>query len=272
MLNQLRIKRDRLALEAFSGADVKQILTNTFPEMVRDLMGFVNRFAPDTPAIVLNSKYSEFVREINKHAYLDLAPLAAFVPEGLNVTYDNYLDELEKAVKHASGVLDDVMSPYSVFLSQLISNTDQKFNTASFNSTYNRLATARDNLNTGLGNCFTNGSTRVERTIGDVIARNTDWTMVLHRNEQLSKTVNKIDRKVLNKKIAECNQLLEAIIAKINRNDFDGASPQVVTNLADGAYQVASELEFYSAIYYKVMALTEAINRTMAHFFKVFDK
>lgn len=272
MHNSLRIQRDRLALEAMSGADIKALLTKAFPTFLTDVKGFFNQFSPDQPAIVLTSKQQDFLRELNKHSYLDIAPLAAYVPEGLNVTYYKYSSHLLMAAMHASRVLTGPMAAYSVFLSQLISNHDQKLSTMSFAKVHSDLAKERDQLNSELGACFAKGSTKTEVTLGDVVERNGDWTHVLHNSENLTHLINSVDRKALNKKIAETVELLDKIMPMVERGELEGMSPQAMDNLTNGAYQVASELEFFAAIYYKVTAFAEALNRTMDHFHKVFKK
>lgn len=270
MLSQLRLQRDQIAQEAFSGADIKNLLTNTFPFIVRELVGFVDKFVPTTPAIVLSNKQNEFLREINKHAYLDIAPLAAYVPEGLNVTYYKYSSELLIAAMHACRILSGATTAYSTYLSQIITNNDAKLSTTSFEKAYTELAGNREKINAALGACFQAGSTRTDRNIGQVIDRNADWEHVFRNTENMSNLMNGVDRKALNKKAQECKELLEKIIAKIGRNEFDGMSPEAIRNLADGAYQMASELEFYSVVYYKVLAYTQALNRTIDHFNRVF--
>lgn len=271
-LNQLRIDRDRIAVEAFSGADVKTLLFTTFPAMVKELVGFAGQFQPDAPAIVLTSRQNEFIRMVSKHPYLEIAPLLAFTPEGLNATYYKYSTELLLAAMHASRILTGGMTAYSVFLSQLITNNEQKFSSVSFDKAYKDLAAERAKLNASLGDCFKKGSTKTESTLGDTLDRNADWQHVFHNIDNMTKLVNSVDRKALNKKIDECKELLEVIIKKIERNEFDGMSPQVIKNLSDGAFQIASELEFYAVVYYRVLALATSVNRTIDHATQVLNQ
>lgn len=271
MLNALRIERDRLAMEASLSMNLTGLLKDTFPAIMAGFTSFVARFAPDAPAVQLTRKQSEFVRELNKHAYLDIAPLTAYVPEGLNVTYLEYLGHLPGAASHAADVLKH-LSSYSTYLSQLITNSEQKLSSTSLTREFTGWERERMEHNKALGACFALGSTRTERTIGDVVNRNSDWSPVFHRSDELTKTINAIDRSVLTKKVNECAGLLETIMTKIDRGDFEGVSPQAITNLSDGAYNVASELEFFVATYYKVSALAESINRTVEHFHKAMDK
>lgn len=266
MLNSLRIQRDATALESFNTADLPSLLRNVFPGMVSEFKGFINKFVPDEPAIALTSKQNDFLKEVMKHSYMDISPLTAYVPEGLNVSYYKYSEHLLPAAKYAANILSGTLSAYTVFLSQLISNKDQKFSTTSFMATYKGLDNARNKMNMDLGGCFKRGSTVTDVTFGDVVDRNADWQHVFQVSNEVTKLINTVDRKALNKKIAECAELLNIIMEKIKRNEFDGISPQAINNLADGTYQIASELEMFSVIYYKVSAYAESINRTIANF------
>lgn len=270
MLNSLRIERDRIALEASLSLNLSGLLKDVFPSIVAGFSSFVAGFAPDTPAIQLTSKQAEFVREISKRPYMEIRALAAYVPEGLDVTYLQYITKLEPAVAHAVKIVD-TLSAYSTFLAQLVCNVDQKLSTASMTRPFTELEKAREKANAALGGCFVKGSTRSEVTLMDVIARHNDWTPLFHRSDELTKQVNTVDRKALSKKVAECADLLERVMAMIEKDQLVGVTPQTVTNLANGAYTAASELEFFVVTYYKAAALGASIMRTVDHARKVFN-
>ena len=271
MLTSLRIQRDLMALEAFSIVDVQTLLKNVFPTVRTEFQSFVSRFAPDHPALAITSKQSDFLSEVNKHSYLDIAPIAAFVPEGLATTYFRYSEVLLQAAEHSSKTTLQELSAFSVFLSQLITNADRKFSTTEFLKSYQALEHMRGELNKDLGSCFKRGSTATETTIGAVVERNAEWPHVFHNADQITKLMNSVDRNALNRKVAECVELLEIITKKMERNEFEGISPQAVNNLADGTYQIAAELEMFSAVFYKVLSYTEAVNRTVVNFKNVFN-
>ncbi len=266
----LRLSRDLVALEAFSTTDVVGLLKRVFPNIKSEFGSFMARFAPNEPGLALTGSQKSFLHDLGKHNYADVMGLSAWTPEGLNVTYLEYALVLDAAVEHAAKLMDSVLVPYSGYLSALLTNTTAKFSAENITLNYKAMAKDRDLLNTNLGKCFAPGSNKAVATIGRVIKRNADWPAVFTASDALVQTMNKIDRVALKKKIEECTDLLERISGKIKREEFEGVSPNVLENLADGAYQVASELEFYSITYYKVLALTEAINRTVKHFGEVY--
>jgi hypothetical protein len=268
-LASMRRTREAVAMEAFLSTDLPDLLRNIFPGMVRDLMSFTANFKADDPAIPLNSNQRAFVRKLEAHQYSDLAPLTAFIPEGMQSHYTQYLGSLQVSVKHAVKLMDEVLAPYSLFLSRLITNKDEQFSTQSMESTFQAIAKERDYANETIACDFKVGSTQSETTYGKVVSRNGDWLSVLSIVDQLSTEMNKVDRKALEKKIKECDTYLNIIIDKIKRDDLDGVSPQVVQNLADGAYQVGLELQFFTVTFYKVQAIAECIKRTVVHVEKV---
>lgn len=272
MLSSLRNTRDVVALEANFVQNVQELIKNVFPSMRADIASFFGQFSNDAPAIQLTSAQNDFVKEISKHSFSDLTALGAYVPEGLDVHYVDYLKILEAAGDHAFQITPKVLSEYSLYLSVLITNDQQKRDTTSHAYPLREIEKKRAEHNIALGRCFKKGSTRTDVTLGHVVGRNSDWPNVFNFANKLTKDANSVDRKVLNKKIAEVSQFLDIIQKKIEREEFVGASPEVIQNLAEYTYTVASELEFFSAIYYKTMAITNAINLTVAHFKKVFEK
>jgi hypothetical protein len=261
-----------VSLEAISGADIKSLLTETIPGIIGEVKGYFNKFLPSQPGITLNFNQNDFIKEMNKHSYLDISPLRAYVPEGLEVTYLEYSEELLESAMHASNVLNGVMSAYTVFLSQLISNSDAKLSTSSFLATHKDLEKKRIRLNEEIGECFGKGSTKAEVSIGEVINRNNDWEKILKNSDAILKLVNNVDRNTLNKKVKECVTMLDVIMEKIKRGELDNASAETVKNLSDGAYHVACELEFFAITVYRAMSFAGALELTAKHCVEVLKK
>jgi hypothetical protein len=260
-----------IALEAFSASDVTSLFSKAIPAFIKEAAGFTSEINPETPKLLITPQQADFIKEVNKYPYFNIGPLAAYVPEGLNVTYLEYTKELIPAANHAANILTG-MTAYSTFLSQLITNHDQRLSTTSFERTYTQLANERNKLNSALGNCFKKGGTVTQRSLATVVDRNKDWAEVFHACLLATKQIDSVDRIKLNKKVQECKSLLEIVIRKIENKELDDMSPNVIRNLADGAFQIASELEFFSVTYYKVLAFTTSVNRTVEHFYKVLEE
>lgn len=263
MLNSLRIQRDTVALEFNVGGQLSSFFTNVIPEMINTFKGFAPSVDSGQPPIALTNDQRSFLKEISKHTYLDLAPLTVYVPEGMCVTYAEYVERLDVSVDHAMHVIDTALAPFTTYLSQLISNSDQRFDSKAHDTIFSLMEQGRKQANVAIGECFKRGSTQTQVKYSDAIARNADWESVLHNCDHLSNEMNRIDRKMIQKKVKECAELLDIIMAKAKRGEFNDASEVVVKNIAEGTFQIASELEFFSVTYYRVAAQLSAVNSTM---------
>jgi len=275
-IKSLRIINDatnlELSLESITVGEIQSLFRNIFPSLVNGLTGFVDQFSHEDQTFQISSKEAKFIAEVNKYKYMDLAPLTAYVPEGLDVPFSKYSTELMIATTHASRILAGPLTAFSTFLAELVSNSDAQLSTKSFVAPYKELERERNEMNEGLGKCFKHGSTITERTYGDVISRNSDWPAVFHNSDAIVKMISSVDRNVLNKKVKECTDLLNILMGKIERDELKNISAEAVRNLANGAFQVASELEFYSVTYYKALAYSTSLNRTVEHFMTAMDR
>lgn len=268
-LERLRVQRDTVALETQFVKDIQNHLSQIFPAIRKNFDGLVSRFLPETPAIGLTSNQHDFFREIGRRNFLDVAGITAYVPEGLSVPYIDYANELSKASERCVKILPEILSSFTMFLSQLLTQQEMKLSTILNTRRYVTLEQERAHLNERLGKCFTRGSTRTDVTIGNVVNRNADWPDVFRATDAIAIEMNNVDRKALNKQVSESVELINALMAKINRHELSGVTPAVAQNLSDGAYQVASELEFFAAVYYKSMALTASVKRTVQHYHEI---
>jgi DNA-binding FrmR family transcriptional regulator len=198
--------------------------------------------------------------------------LSAFTPEGLAVPYLQYLSALAASVQHVARMPEEVLYPFSKYVAAIVSNSEMASSSQRIDQPYAQLQGQRQALNAQIGKCFQNGSRRTERQLGEVISRNADWAEVLHQCDSLATAINKIDRKALDRKIKECVELLSAVQRKIEAQAFGDMSSQVANGLANGTFQVASELEFYSVTHFRLDALATAVAKTLEHLQFVFDQ
>lgn len=269
MLDQICIQNDQITLEAFSSTNISQILTQTFPTMLKDIKSFFGVFSPSEKAIDLSRDQRKFIQKIEATKYSNIISLNAYKPEGLDVTYLVYCVELNKASNHVFKLLNEILNPYTTLLSQLLTSTDKQLSTINLVSFYKSLEKNRGDLNIELGKCFKKNDFKAETNYGSVVDRNNDWEKIFLEINEINKSVNSISIKDLNIKIKECSELLDRIINKIKRGEFNNMSPETITNLSNGAYQVARELEFFSVIHYKASTLTNSIQMTIDELSKI---
>ena len=269
MMNTLRHDREWIAIESEHSLSINfsDLIHRFLPNARGIFAGLVTKFAPDAEGIVLTRDQRDFMLVVESHKYMDLAPIVAFVPEGLD-TYMHYMNVLGPVAEHVSKV-QERLSAYSTYIAMLLTNKDERFATTNSAIAYQGLESERAAFNKDLGACFKNGSHTTDVRYGDVVERNTDWTLVFHSAAQLSDKLNGVNRKGLVKTLQDTVHLMDRLIEAAKRDDFKGASPTMLSELADGAYQMASEVEFFAAVYYRMMALTASIDRTTKNILKL---
>jgi hypothetical protein len=262
-LNDMDHLRTMISHETFSMAGIANSLQNLMPSIQKNFQSFIHNFSRSEPAVQLKSNERDFMRLLDGRIYLNLSPLIAYVPEGLEVAYIEYLMLVREAVQHCHTVTMHSLNEYSMYLAQIITNRQLKVTTMPHDALYAKMEKSRTELNKRLSKCFKMGSSRAERTYGDVVDRNADWPEVFKLVTEIDHLVNTINRDDLHKKAEECNTQLGIIIKQIRNNEFEGAGPEVVNNLASGAYQVGAELELFAATYFRTVTINTAIGDTM---------
>lgn len=263
-------QRRLVALEALITSDMSGLVRRVMPSIQSGIKGFREAFG-QAPAVGVTSDQKRFLSDVvAKRTYNTLEPLTAYVPQGLKVTYLEYAQVLYNAVEHAA-TAPQVINEYATFLAQLVSNKMSLSVTSSKRRLYQDMQETRLKLAQEVQKCFDN-TARSETKVENVIKRNSEWSTLFVHCENISRVINSVERSVLQKKVDECTDLLDAISRQIAEGHFDKASPEVLLDLSEGAYQVASELEFYSVMYYNAQTFTHAVTRTLERITKVSDQ
>lgn len=270
LMNTLRHDREWIAIESEHSLSINfsDLIHRFLPNARGVFAGLVSKFQASSEGIVLTRDQRAFMRVVETHKYMDLAPIVAFVPEGLEVTYLNYMAALGPVTDHVAKI-QELLAQYSTYIAMLLTNKDERFSTANSAVVYQGLEGQRAAFNKDLGACFQTGSHETDVRYGDVVERNNDWTLVFSSAASLSDKMNGVNRKVLAKTLQDTVHLMDRLIEAAKKDDFKGASPTMLSELADGAYQIASEVEMFATVYYRVMALTTAIDRTTQNILKL---
>jgi hypothetical protein len=260
-LQTLRHHRDVVALETFSvqALDVTGMLKKMMPDIKTHFSNFISRFSSNDKPIPLSKDNRAFIKLLEKHNYVDLEPIAVDVPEGLDVDFLAFAHILNSAVDHAVKV-QQLLNTYTTYLAMLITNEFQRFETKNSVQVYQGMAAEREQILKEMGACFKQGSHETKAKYGDMIQRNKDWELIFGESDKLSKTINSVGRDALNSKVKEAAQLMDKVIQMLKDGKMESTAHEVAQELSEGAYQIASELEFFSVVYYRVLGFVTAVN------------
>ena len=253
----------QIAMEAGVLSNMVNSIKNIFPDLIETLRNsFSHAEGLPTIEIKLTNDQKFLIKEIGNFKYIDIAELSTQIPEGFVGTYSDYARTLIKVIEDISDVNGKVLQPYSIYLSTFLTNKDAKFNTKDQTRLYENMKKVREHHINDIGQFFKDSSNLSYAKIGQVIKRNADFNTVYNETGIIAKKIYSINIKTLNENIKRCLDMLDMIIDKIQKNEIEHVSPEVTQNLAFGAYEVAREIEFFSVIYYKVLALTTSVDAT----------
>jgi len=221
--------------------------------------------APSDEPIVFSRDQRKFLDLMGKISYSRLSDFSVPVPEGQKGTYLQTLTSLKEAALHSKEKINEALAYYSKYIAILVNTPEMWLSTKDEMVYYNSLEKARLAVATAMEANFDHGKHNPMLSYGDAIARQQDWFDVLKTMLEVSDIINGIDRQKIKKSIASVMALVDVLKSKAKADGSinDNISPQVISAIADGAYQVAKELEFYSVVHFRSLAISNCLTVAM---------
>lgn len=234
---------------------VSELLVKVMPGINNGFKTILNTIKPTSIIEVLFEDSLEVA--LGKVNYVSLSKLDLPVPEGLQVKYLTYLETLESSTRRLVD-LPKNLEDFTRYVAGILTNHDSRVSTVSQDNLFRELDSSRGVAYAAISSCF-NGGTRAKRKYSELVDRNADWTVVESKVKAVVKELNQYDRSDLIDKAKHLHSLLQKVEQTSKRGGFDLANPNVLKTLAEGAFQLASELEYLSVLYYRVLGLTKAV-------------
>lgn len=263
----------RYASESLNDAITKgfSTLSEAATKLKGIMPGIIQGFSATKEAVVLPDivpldKYQKaFLSEIESVPYTELRELRAFVPEGVSVTYLEYLKTLVPVTTYLKDIQRDVTSPYLFLLAQMVSDVNANISTKSEQATYEKLKSVRDEAYASLAKLYEKNSYKAVTKVGSVVERNADWKDVFTQLKSCVINVESVNRESIARQVKQCTDYLEIIYQNLSKDNAKSTSQEAAQNLAAGAYEVAQQLQFFSTTYYRVLALNGSVKNTIEH-------
>ncbi len=212
----------------------------------------------------LSKEEQLFLKTISKVSFAEVRALRADVPENFHGNFLEYANELKTHALTLSRLAPDVLTPYNVFLGQLVSSRNAALLVDDKASVYKAMEASRKEGYKHIEKFFSNKKFESTSRIGEVINRNNDWKELFAVLKAATDTINSVDRQLLTQLITQAEDYLEIIQDMLKNKKLEGITPETSKALANGAYQVASQIEYYTVIYFRIMGLTTAVRDTIA--------
>ena len=207
---------------------------------------------------------TEFLKNLQSIHYSELRELRAYVPEGLTAKYLEYGKTLLLASVHLKGIIPNTVAPYTTYVAHLMSNKGAVLSTDSHKVEHDQCEHNRSQIYTSLNSCLSSGKFSVDTTVTKVVDRNSDWAEVFSDLDSTISNLQEVSRDKIKEYTKQCDDYLNIIHTLLEEDKLPGITPEVAEALTRGAYQVASEIELFSVIYYRALAYEAAVDRTVA--------
>lgn len=263
-VGELSIAAESIASFAASGVaavgEVAGKLTAFLPDMIRQFAQS-KEVGKIEDVKNLSNEEQAFLKHLETASFAEVRLFRADLPEGFVGNLLAYSQDLASYAETLSNLSSQVLLPYTVFLAQLMSSPDPSKILDDHQAVYSVMASKRQAGYDALGAYFkgTQSSTR----IGDVMSRNSDFKPLFENIKKAVDAVNAVNRAELSQLITQAEDYLQVLYNQMHEGKMQSISPEASRALADGAYQVAAQVEYYSLIHFKVLALSQSVKATV---------
>lgn len=250
----------RISLESNMGSNMSSTISSFFPNLLEYLS---TTFKSVEGLPVIENKYTKeqkfIIENMQNKVWMDMAELAVVVPEGFNGNIIDYGSCLETNIKAANTVVENVLKPYAVYLSQFISNKDSKLSTKDLLPGYKSMALERKAALKNMDKFKTAGNNS-RLKISQILNRKPEVIVLFLSNNKVTELINKIDLKQVQDSVKQCVELLDIIVKQAQNNQLTNVSPETSKNLAFGATEIANEVSYLSILHYRCMSFNASVD------------
>lgn len=261
-----------LSIEALSVGSIATAVRRAVPTLVDAATGFLAKFIDrETKMFGIETNmakmsampegkiafgvYRTFVDTMEKHKYMDISPLRFYVTEGFQGNLLSYANVLTATLEHGNKIVADVLNPFAMFISKIISNKDAAMRTTRDLAFMAKSDAVREGLTREISAFFDMSSTNGKSTVGKVVQRNADWKPLFKALDDVREASTMLKPEVVQKSIKDIVSLLNTLKAAAAAGELDNASPETLKQLSVATLTCAHEAEFYSMAMFRAFTL-----------------
>lgn len=248
------------------GANLKA-LRDKLPSFFNTIKGFSNSKVMNFAAIkrgAINQRAFEVASK--KHSHSELRNQRVIVPDGLNVPFSEYLDNLAEVQRYAISVLPDILIPFEKQLAVYLDKPDSLRTQRESPITSTILSKDVEHIQTVMGKSFSNDGSQ-HRRFETVIPRMSDLPVIASKFNTLKDELSKQDPRQVTSKTNEIAGLLDVLLERMDQYpDEYKASGITISDLARISFLMAQAVEIYGVHVYNVESLEVALNRIVKMF------
>ena len=269
----------RLAVESMGTNSTLTIFKNFIPKSIEVIRSFVptlsnfSNYESDTK--LKNSDRRNLMNAVKLANFMDYGQILVFVPEGFKAKYIPYMEVLLDQGKDIFQNTHTVLKEYEVSLSMFLSDADiRKSQSSSVKGmSFDKLKKARLAQENQIAEFFDKkNSTLSRQPLKVVVERFADFNEVFALEEKLIALRKQQNYHALVQEVQKVSDILGLIKARLDSGDIEDVSGSVAKDLAEGAHEVAKNVEYVATYCYFLETMIGSVNNTADHLTKLFLK
>jgi hypothetical protein len=213
-----------------------------------------------------------FDRFIATTPYTDTMHLRAEIPEGLRVTFLEYLDVMIPAQQRANDVLEFVLKPFEKFVGRLISDEVFRNQSGQHIKEFKDLEAGYKKTIEAMGKCFGKNDYKASAPFSEVVKRNGDWRNVFAKTGELRTLYQAFPQKDITSRLNVLYESLDALVEQIQRDQYARVEADVTKEISAGMYHIAKEIELAGLTTFRSKTFITAINTTLLNMDEIAQK
>lgn len=256
----------QISQEAVSLGDITSLIRTKFTKLVDDvksLFSTVEIKQEVKRSVAEKNLSSEYQKSaLNKSTSLQWGNLDHIVveaPEGFDGEFIKYGLELEQAVDYILRTQKDILEPFYVYISTVVSRAETRAGHKDLSYEYKKNSRDRELLSKELGKYFSRGANPRMRLIR-VVRKASDLPQIFKSKNEIAQHIDSFDLEAIKSQVGKIAQMLDYITIMASDDKMGEVSVETVNSLAEGTYEIAKQVEFISLIIYSATAYRNCID------------
>ena len=252
---------EQVALEALSVTSVVNRVADLVPDLVNSAKMFLSNNNRDKPTLgPLTVNPSTLQKALTPTTFTNIISLNHPVPPGFRGNLYEYATVLGASLEYAMSV-PAALTDFNVFLSKMISSEQARKNVRSTAEAFRDRAKTRKALIDATSPFFSAGSRITNSKYGDVIGSNAQYLQFHEQVQKLLELSSQIKLADVEKLVADCHELLNALSTGAAENRLTGLSPEMLETIGLATESIARDVEFYSLTLWGLSGLRDSAQK-----------
>lgn len=256
---------EQIAQESLNFSNVKDLLTTKFTALVDGIKNLFSKsdIKDEIKQSVLEKKVSsenqvKTLSKVEKLNWAELDHLTIQVPEGFDGDILAYSRELEQACDYILRVQDEIIEPFYVYVSSIISNKNVRLNTKDLRFEYSKNTKDRELITKSLSKYFRRGTNTRQKLI-NVIRKASDLPELFRVKNAICVHIETYDIAKVKIQVEKLAQMLDHVTILAQDGELEGMTTEVLNSLATGTHEVARQIEIISFVIFSSVVLRTTV-------------